>query len=251
MRKPPKRASAVAQAIREHIAAQLRPGDQLPSEAEFTRSLGVSRVTVRDALSQLWVEGLITRRWGVGTFVRERPVAAGGAVANIYVDLGDVGSLPERIRHEGHTPELAHARVEQVPCPAENAADLGTEPGEQVWFIERCLCVDGRPGVLLRAYVPLRVNGVAVDATPLTALDADIPSLIQRTGTRVVRDEARLDAAVADDTIRRLLDLPEPSVAVLHAHQASYSDAGDIVVSTESYYRSDVFSIMLVRTASG
>ncbi|MCG3757121.1 GntR family transcriptional regulator [Amycolatopsis sp. Poz14] len=247
MIKPPKRAATAAQAIRQFIADELQAGDQLPSEAEFARRLGVSRVTVREALGQLWVEGLVTRRWGVGTFVRDTSAPLGGAVTNIYVDIADVGSLPHKIEAAGHTPALSHAKVDRIDGADEAARELGLHPGDPIWRVERCLTIDGVPAIVLRDHIPLRLNGVDFPADRLTDLDADLPSLMQRIGLRVVRDEARLDAVAADPSVARLLRLAD-GAPVLHARQASHADTGEIVVSTSGYYRSDVFTFMLVRT---
>jgi GntR family transcriptional regulator, transcriptional repressor for pyruvate dehydrogenase complex len=58
----------IKRAIRE---GRLTPGDQLPSERELTKQLGVSRVSVRDALRMLEAYGLIEVRVGArgGAFV--------------------------------------------------------------------------------------------------------------------------------------------------------------------------------------
>lgn len=49
---------------------ELRQGDMLPSEAALTEQYGVSRSTVRQALSDLEGAGLIETRHGKGRFVR-------------------------------------------------------------------------------------------------------------------------------------------------------------------------------------
>jgi len=49
------------------------PGARLPTERELCGLLGISRITVRQALELLAEEKLILRRQGSGTYVSERP----------------------------------------------------------------------------------------------------------------------------------------------------------------------------------
>src|SRR5215475_7370352 len=51
------------------------PGTQLPSESELSRELGVSRVTVREALRVLAQENLLVKAQGRGTFVADDALA--------------------------------------------------------------------------------------------------------------------------------------------------------------------------------
>jgi DNA-binding FadR family transcriptional regulator len=48
-------------------------GGRLPTEAELSLSYGVSRPTVREALSRLRLDGIINSRRGAGSFVLRRP----------------------------------------------------------------------------------------------------------------------------------------------------------------------------------
>lgn len=58
--------------FREALAeGRLNPGERLPSEYQFGERFGVSRQTVRHALDVLAGEGLIVRRQGSGSYVRE------------------------------------------------------------------------------------------------------------------------------------------------------------------------------------
>src|SRR5919205_939676 len=52
--------------------------EKLPSEFELAKQLGVSRATLREALSILEEENVIIRRHGVGTFVNGRPMFTSG-----------------------------------------------------------------------------------------------------------------------------------------------------------------------------
>jgi GntR family transcriptional repressor for pyruvate dehydrogenase complex len=55
---------------------ELRHGQKLPSERELAESLGVSRASVREALTALEAIGILDIRPGEGTFVRETSVSA-------------------------------------------------------------------------------------------------------------------------------------------------------------------------------
>lgn len=69
-------------------SGQLRPGDALPSERELTGRLGVSRVTVRDALRTLEATGLVEIRVGArgGAFVTApEPGYVGEGLANMLL----------------------------------------------------------------------------------------------------------------------------------------------------------------------
>ncbi len=58
-----------AQLKREILNGTYRPGDKLPSETSLAQSLGVHRVTVREAMTQLSQLHLVERRPGAGTVV--------------------------------------------------------------------------------------------------------------------------------------------------------------------------------------
>ena len=53
------------------VSGEWKPGDKLPSENALCQLLGVSRVTIRSALSKLASLGLIVSRQGEGTFVQD------------------------------------------------------------------------------------------------------------------------------------------------------------------------------------
>lgn len=61
----------IAEAIREEInLGNLKPGDRIPTEEELCRIYNVSRGTIRKALHILEEDGIISRRQGIGSFVK-------------------------------------------------------------------------------------------------------------------------------------------------------------------------------------
>jgi GntR family transcriptional regulator, transcriptional repressor for pyruvate dehydrogenase complex len=65
----------LAARLRAHIQeSELAPGDRLPSERELAERLGVSRVTVKQAIVALEVQGVLDVRHGGGIYLRRREV---------------------------------------------------------------------------------------------------------------------------------------------------------------------------------
>jgi GntR family transcriptional repressor for pyruvate dehydrogenase complex len=61
------------------LSGELKPGDYIPSESELTKSLGVGKSSVREAIKMLQAMGILEVRRGQGTLIRETP-------GNDYID---------------------------------------------------------------------------------------------------------------------------------------------------------------------
>lgn len=239
---PPTRSQQAEDSIRR-LMAQGTPGDRLPGEAELAKLLSTSRVTIREALTRLWHAGLVVRRWGAGTFIADP--AEHRQPGSIYLGLDHVGSLPRRLTAAGHTVALSHFAVGSATWP-----DWLKEPTGRAQKVERCMTIDGVPAILLHDYLPLTIHGrPAPDPRVLSDIDHDLPGLFRDIGTRIVKDEARLSGIALDSPAAEQLGL-QPGAIVLHARQRSLSETGDVITSTEAYYRDDVFTTMLVRVVS-
>ena len=70
---PPKLPTMVAEEVKRAIVnGTYKSAQQLPSEAELARAFGVSRTTLRQGISILEQEGIITRKHGLGTFIASK-----------------------------------------------------------------------------------------------------------------------------------------------------------------------------------
>ena len=91
------------------------PNEKLPSEGEFCKILGVSRITTRRAIEMLTQDGLLHRVQGLGTFVCATTPKGSKPVQNI-ADLSErVKRLSERTRLEDISIDVIspNARIQQ------------------------------------------------------------------------------------------------------------------------------------------
>src|ERR1039457_6892462 len=61
----------------------LQPGDKIPPEREFSRTLKISRASLRTGIGYLAAMGVMKVRHGVGTFVADGPAEFGKASFNL------------------------------------------------------------------------------------------------------------------------------------------------------------------------
>jgi GntR family transcriptional regulator len=123
----------------------LRAGDALPSERGLSEAFGVSRMTVRQAISKLSTQGVLRRLHGVGTFVTE---------ASAIMPLSPaVTGFSERIRSAGMTPASQVITLEVIPATPVVAERLVIEPNSPVIFLKRLRLVNDEPLMVEKSYL--------------------------------------------------------------------------------------------------
>jgi DNA-binding GntR family transcriptional regulator len=118
-------------------------GERLPGELNLVETYGVSRITVRRALSELVIEGYLSSQQGRGTFVSYRPVqrqlrSFGGFSESSSDGIRNKSSHVLFKAEEGAEPEVATA--------------LGLEPGSKVVHLRRLMSDSQTPYMLDDAY---------------------------------------------------------------------------------------------------
>ena len=150
---PESRAPLHAQA--EQLLRQLirRPeyseGALLPDEVSLSRTLGISRNTLRAALSRLVAEGCLERKAGIGTRVVEPRVKSG---------VGAWHSFTREMESKGIKVETFFLKASVLPAPAEVARALQIAADTKVLCVDRVRGWDGKPEVFFRSYLHPRLG---------------------------------------------------------------------------------------------
>jgi GntR family transcriptional regulator len=201
----------VADALRHAIAdGTYRPGDQLPSESQLADQHSSSRPTVRRALRELRLRGLIETRQGKGAFVRRQSAVSITLVAENYrrhQHEGQAG-FNAQVREQGHTPRQELIEVATVPAPAEVAERIGIRPGSDVLVRRLRFLVDDLPVQLASAYYEAKLAaGSKLERPALIAGGAHAE--LRQLGIQITRlVEDFLGARLPDPEEERALRLP-------------------------------------------
>ena len=183
--------------LREAIqAGEYKPGDRIPSEHELMAKFGVSRATVRKAISELVLEGWLHRVQGRGTFVA-RP--------KFRQTLSRLTSFTEDMLMLGLTPrtKLLSLRIEKANPKV--AKRLAIKPNDSIIYIERLRFANDEPMALNISILPYHL------VPGLESQDLEKNSLYEilerRYGLILSRAEQTLEPTLASPETAHLLEV--------------------------------------------
>ena len=224
--------------LRDNITSGgLKPGERLPSEPELAAVLGVSRNSLREAMSLLENEGFLHRRQGVGTFITESgPIVRGG--------IERLRNIADFITEQGYQPGSEVLRFEAEPCDDFVAGKLLIAPGDAVTVLETVKTASGKPVALCVDVMPSALLGGGADPESMKASIFDY--LRRDRGVDVLFAECDLVPIVADRALASKLDTPLGGPVLLL--ESIHYDAGDRkVLFSKSYFPAGKFAFKLIR----
>lgn len=244
----PTRRASLPHEIAAAIAARIRSGEiptgtRLPSEPQLARSLGVSRNTLREAVSVLREQGLISTRQGIGTFTLDPR-----AEARFPVDVGieHLTSTTEMIARAGHKPGTRDYQLVTGPGDAVARQQLRLAPQTQLHCIERVRSADNLPVIFCRDYI-------SVDVVPERVMaqyrgDESLFLFLQRECRLEVRT-ARADVVPAMPSVRvaEMLAVSRRK-PLLVLNQLHYDAAGVAFLYSENYFNLEYMGLHVRRT---
>lgn len=215
-------------------SGRIRTDDKLPPEEELAAAIGVSRMTLRQALGSLETRGFIERRRGRsgGNFVRE-PL--------IEVDLSGLPGFTELMRRANVRAGARIVRTGIVTASSEVAAAL--ELGRQTDVIEvvRVRSARRQPLALEESYLPAHLFEGLLDHS----LTGSLYGLMrEHYGLSPHHAQEWLEPEIASDEYAKLLEI-EPGAAVMLVTRKASTSSGIPVEFARDRYRADRTRISL------
>ncbi|WP_407271520.1 GntR family transcriptional regulator [Radiobacillus sp. PE A8.2] len=210
---------------------------QLPSEFELSKSLGVSRATLREALRQLEEESVVSRRHGVGTFVNSKPIVSSG--------IEQLSSITDMIIRSGRTPGSQYLSTELIEPTEEDRKRFAPKPIETLAKIERLRTADGQPAVFCVDKIDHRL----IPLEQVHEQDSIFKLLEEHGKKRVGYAVTYIEPIGYHEVVSPLLHC-EPDQALLLLKQMHFTEDDEPVLYSANYFRADVFSFYVLRTRS-
>ncbi len=216
------------------MAGDFKPGHLLPSERGLMNTHNVSRLTAREAINRLVIQGLVIKKQGKGTFVAKYDPNHADYM------VGPLNSSSEVFLLKNYT---VNTKVieSKITAPTKEICEklkLQDCKNEEIFYLERVRYANETPVAHIKCYLPYgSIEGIE-------KIDFSVATLY-----RTLEDYYRLElyeayevieAAKADKISATLLEL-EPGMPVLMNQRKAYLKNGTIIEYEKVLYRSDIY----------
>ncbi|MCV6608247.1 MAG: GntR family transcriptional regulator [Campylobacterales bacterium] len=212
---------------------ELKAGEKIPSENDYSQKYNINRHTVRQAFQKLKEKGLISSQKGKGNFV-----------ANIKIPYSMTGksNYSSQILDIGFEPSSKIIESGIVPADEDTANDLNIKEGDDVLKLEILRFVDNTPFALYTSFFDGKRFGDLLnyieDNTSLHKI------LKEKYNVTTLKRECFFEAVLPTKKEAELLMIPT-TFPLLVSNVPSFDENGLPVESGYGKFRSDLAKIKI------
>jgi GntR family transcriptional regulator len=199
--------------MREKIrSGEWKPGDLIPSERELGEQYGISRMTARQAITELVNEGLFYREQGKGTFVSRHKITQ---------QLLRLTGFTEDIRARGQQPGTRVLAASMCASDETVAERLRLNVGEEVFCLHRLRLANDEPLAIEHSYLSFPgCEGLMGDDLEHHSLYRLLEAKYSQS---LLEAEQELEAGLVSEEEAPLLKVPVGSPA-LYTRRTTYTE---------------------------
>jgi len=231
--------------IKEYLEKKIengkyKAGDKLPSENKLSKSLDVSRASLREALRVLEEEGKIIKQQGIGTFVNK-------PTPKFKKGIEKLNSVTETIENEGFQAGTKKLNIKEIKISEslkEKIYEVSNEKVDKVLRIERVRTANNTPVVYCIDHLVLKYldNNYKKEYFESSLFDI----LNNKFGINVKRAVTNIVAVKADKYVSSFLNIKKNSPLLL-LEQFHYDEKNRMILFSQNYFRNDQFQFKVMR----
>lgn len=233
------------EAIQKYIGnMDLKLETKLPREETLADMLGVSRITVRQALADLAAEGIVFRKQGKGTFVNR-------AAMSIAVTFNPVMEFMQMIQKSGYQPSMKLLSFQEVKGNREIRNKLYLSENEILLKAEKAFLADNKLCVFCKDYFSLSLIQDKEAFAKASAYEKSVyPYIYEKSGKKLLWDKVEISTAVPDEiegfgAYREKLDANAASY--LYLKEINYGEEDQPLIYVEEYIDTGIIRYNMIR----
>lgn len=215
---------------------EFQAGEKIPSENKLAENFNVSRLTVRQAISQLVQEGFLVSKRGEGTFVTRNQylISSFGLEFTGFMD---------DLFYQISKSKTKSVKIDRIPAPKSIREKLElANDQEKVVQIKRLRFMEDKPFAYTLNYLPLKIGG--------TIRKTD---LLKKPLLQIIEEDLKLhfteafqtiEASFANSEVSEQLDVGSGS-PILLVERIMYTQKRKPVEVVQSSYRGDLYKYIV------
>ncbi|GAE93211.1 transcriptional regulator [Gracilibacillus boraciitolerans JCM 21714] len=212
---------------------EYQPGDVLPAERVYAEQYQVSRMTVRQAITNLVNERYLYRIKGKGTFIAE---------PKLEQNLKGLTSFTEDMSARGMKASSKISKFDIIPANRSLAEQLNVDMHTPIYEIKRVRLAEEIPMALERTYIPANlIKGLSEERV----LSSIYKYAEEQMGLKIKSATQTLEATIANKEEIKLLEVDQGGAPVLLMKRTSKLENGQTFEIVKSSYRADRYKFMI------
>ncbi len=222
----------------------LSKDNKLPREELLAEMIGVSRITIRQALNELSSDGIIFRRQGKGTFVNVDSL-------NIKVTFSPCMELTQMIEKSGYKPSVRLLNISRADRDAEICDILQMKQEESLVVAEKLFLADDKICAFCRDYFGMNLIGGEEAFESFAKYEDSIYKYIYNlSGEKAEWDKVEIDTVMPTDIkgLKRYISTKEMGdKPFLYLKTLNYSSKDKPLVYANEYFNTNIIKFNLIR----
>jgi GntR family transcriptional regulator len=207
-------------------------GEKLPSEVELSKTCGVNRNTLRQAVAELASAGLLRKEKGTGTFVSSPSPA-------VMHKLERISSFGDMLRQSGIAVKTQVISKEMITADDYVGKVLFLGANKKVIVVRRVRAGDGTPYIFEESHLPADMFAGILD---LDLTGSMYDTITQHFNIVLARSRQNISAVNLNPKIARILKVP-PNSAAIFSESITYDDKSIPLELLYSYFRGDKYKL--------